>query len=433
MDEQLYLIIFALSKVLLMDKNVIKEIILAQQDFITHIELIPRAYKFEKQVNYVLVGLRRAGKTFLLYQYIRQLLQEGHSKEEILFVNFEDERINDMRKDELHLIIEAYMELYGHEPIIFLDEIQNISGWEHFVRRLADEKRRVMVTGSNAHMLSREIASALGGRFMMKEVYPFNFEEYLRWHGINLGRNWQFGQEKAKVARMFDIYFRYGGIAEAFPLEDKRGWLTSLYQKILYSDVVIRNNVRNEQSLSLLVKKLADSVLQPTSVKRLQNIIVGAGHKVTRDTVSVFLKYLKNAYLIFSISNFTDSIPERESNKKHYFYDNGLLNLFLYQPETKLLENIVAIVLYKKYGGRLFFYNRNVEIDFLIPDERTAVQVCYNINNEETAKRETGSFVALNRFKPMKKNIIVTRDDERTVKVDGITVEIIPVWKFLLM
>lgn len=416
-----------------MDKNVIKEIILEQQDFVTRIAMTPRAYSFEKQVNYVLVGLRRAGKTFLLYQYIRQLLQEGHGKEEILFINFEDERINDMRKDELHIIIDAYRELYGHEPIIFLDEIQNIAGWEHFARRLADEKRRVMVTGSNAQMLGREIASALGGRFLMKEVYPFSFGEYVRWHGVNLDSNWQFGPKRADVVRMFDDYFRYGGIAEVFPLEDKRGWLTSLYQKILYSDVVIRNNVRNEQSLSLLVKKLADSVLQPTSVKRLQNIIVGAGQKVTRDTVSAFLKYLNNSYLVFSISNFTDSIPERESNKKHYFYDNGLLNLFLYQPETKLLENLVAIALYKKYGDKLYFYNRNVEIDFLIPEEGTAIQVCYNISNEETAQRETAAFVALNRYKPMRRNIIITRDDERTVSVNGITVEIIPIWKFLLV
>lgn len=415
-----------------MDKNIIKEIILAQQEFITSISFIPRAYAFEEKANYVLVGLRRAGKTFLLYQYVRQLLDKGHKKEELLFINFEDERINDMRKDELHIIIEAYRELYEHEPIIFLDEIQNISGWEHFARRLADEKRRVMITGSSAHMLSREIASALGGRFIMKEVYPFSFSEYICWHGIELGKNWYFGSKKADVIRIFGDYFHYGGIAEVFSLKDKREWLTSLYQKILYSDVVIRNNIRNEQSLGLLVKKLADSVLQPTSVKRLQNIIVGAGQKVTRDTVAVFLRYLNNAYLVFSISNFTDSIPERESNKKHYFYDNGLLNLFLYQPETKLLENIVAIALYKKYGDKLFFYNRNVEIDFFIPEEGAAIQVCYNINNEETAMRETSAFVALNRFKPTKRNIIVTRNDERTVKVNGITVEIIPVWKFLL-
>lgn len=415
-----------------MDKNVLKGIILAQQEFVTQIEFTTRAYSFETGANYVLVGLRRAGKTFLMYQYIRQLLNEGHRKEEILFINFEDERINDIRKDELHLIIEAYRELYEYDPIIFLDEIQNIDGWEHFARRLADEKRRVMVTGSNAHMLSREIASTLGGRFIMKEVYPFSFKEYIDWCGIELGKNWMFGPKKSDVIRLFGNYFYYGGISEVFPLNDKRGWLTSLYQKILYSDVVIRNNVRNEHSLSIVIKKLADGVLQPISIKRLQDIIVSSGRKITRDTVSAFLQYINNAYMVFSISNFTDSISERESIKKYYFYDNGLLNLFLYQPETKLLENIVAITLYKKYGGRLFFYNRNVEIDFLIPDDGIAIQVCYNMNNSDTADREISALGALNKFKPMDRNIIVTRDEEKSISVNEITIEIIPVWKFLL-
>lgn len=345
-----------------MDKNIIKQIIYAQQEFISRIKLIPRpSYTVERGANYVLVGLRRAGKTFLLYQYIQQLLAEGHRREEILFINFEDERINDIRKDELHLILEAYREMFDCTPIIFLDEIQNIDGWEHFARRLADEKRRVFVTGSNAHMLSREIASTLGGRFMIKEVFPFSFGEYVVWKGITLDRNWIFGPQKADVIRLFDEYLAYGGIAEVFPLADKRGWLTSLYQKILYSDVVVRNKVRNEESLTLLVKKLADSVLQPTSIKRLQNIITGSGSKATRETITAFLRYLHDAYITFSISNFTDSVQERESNKKHYFYDNGILNLFLYQPEPKLLENVVAVTLLKKHGENLYFYNRNIE------------------------------------------------------------------------
>lgn len=239
-----------------MDKNVIKEIIYSQQEFVTRVKLIPRRYDIEHVANYVFVGLRRAGKTFLLYQYIQQLLSEGHSKEEILFVNFEDERINDIKKEELHLILDSYREMFDCEPIIFLDEIQNINGWEHFARRLADEKRRVFVTGSNAHMLSREIASTLGGRFLIKEVFPFSFREYIEWKGILLDSNWIFSPRLADVIRSFNEYLVGGGIAESFPLTDKRGWLTSLYQKILYSDVVVRNKVRNEDSLSLLVKNL---------------------------------------------------------------------------------------------------------------------------------------------------------------------------------
>lgn len=415
-----------------MNKNVIKEIIYSQQEFVTRVKLVPRNYEIEHAANYVFVGLRRAGKTFLLYQHIQQLLSEGHNKEEILFVNFEDERINDMRKEELHLLIDCYKEMFDAEPIIFLDEIQNIDGWEHFARRLADEKYRVFVTGSNAHMLSRDIASTLGGRFMLKEVFPFSFTEYVVWKGINLTRNWIYGPQRADVVRSFHEYLTGGGIAETFPIADKRGWLTSLYKKILLSDVVIRNKVRNEESLSLLVKKLADSVLQPTSVKRLQNIITGSGTKVARETVTTFLRYLSDAYITFSISNFTDTVVEREGNHKHYFYDNGILNLFLYQPEPKLLENVVAISLYKRYGNNLFFYNRNVEIDFVIPEIGEAIQVCYNMNDKDTWKREVSALVTLNKFKAMKKNIIITCDDELSVDMDDIEIEIVPVWKWLI-
>ena len=130
------------------------------------------------------VGIRRAGKTYMLYQYIQQLVNEGHDIREILFVNFEDERISDMKKEDLHTVIDAYRELFAYEPVIFLDEIQNIDGWEHFARRLADENRRVFITGSNAHMLSREIASTLGGRFLIQEIWPFSFSEYLQYKGV---------------------------------------------------------------------------------------------------------------------------------------------------------------------------------------------------------------------------------------------------------
>ena len=415
-----------------MDKGVIKQIILSQQELIKKIKLTPREYQLERSVNYVLVGLRRAGKTYLLYQYIQQLVAEGMPMEAVLFINFEDERINDMSKDELHLIVEAYYELYDTEPVIFLDEVQNVSGWEHFARRLADEKRRVMITGSNAYMLSREVATTLGGRYVPKEVYPFSFREFLLCNGLRLSRNWQYGTQRSSVVRYFDAYFYNGGIAETFALTDKRAWLTSLYQKVLYSDVVVRYKLRNEQSLSLLVKKLADSVLQPTPVQRLQHILTSVGQKVTRETVSSFIGYLHDAYLIFSISNFTDTITEREGMRKFYFYDNGLLNLFLFQPEPKLLENLVALTLYKQYGERLFFYRRNIEVDFVVPDDGLAVQVCYSMQDPQTRNREVSALKSLNNFRLMQRNLIITRGEEETITADGLTIEVVPVWKWLL-
>ena len=415
-----------------MDKNVIKQIILSQQELIGRIELTPRSYELERNANYVLVGLRRAGKTYLLYQHIQQMVATGLPMEAILFVNFEDERINDIRKEELHLILEAYKELFDLEPVIFLDEVQNVPGWEHFARRLADEKRRVFITGSNAYMLSREIASTLGGRYITKEVLPFTFHEYLSYNQLKLGRNWQYGSQRSSVVRHFEQYFYYGGFAETFSLTDKRSWLTSLYQKVLYSDVVIRHRLRNEQALSLLVKKMADSVLQPTPIRRLQHILASAGQKVTRDTVASFIGYLHDAFLFFSVPNFSDTPSEREGLRKFYLYDNGLLNLFLYQPETKLLENLVAITLYRQYGDRLFFYRRNIEVDFVVPDDGLAIQVCYSLRNPQTRDWEVAALRAVNTFRPMSRLMIITKDEEETIAEDGLTIEVRPVWKWLL-
>ena len=417
-----------------MDKNVIKHIILWQQDFVGKVRLQDRKIFFDENANYVLVGMRRAGKSYMLYQHIRELIAKGHSKDEILFVNFEDERIADITKEELHLIIECYRELFDHEPIIFLDEIQNVEGWEHFARRLADEKYRVFITGSNAHMLSREISSTLGGRYLTKEIFPFSFGEYLEFHGIQLSQHWSLSPVRTDVVRLFSDYFYYGGLSEMFSLQDKQTWLQSLYQKILYSDIVIRKGVRNEQSLRMLVKKLADSVMQPTAVKRLQNILQGTGTKITRETISSYLDYMHESYLTFGVSSFTDGLSERETVRKHYFYDNGILNLFLFQPEPKLMENMVAIHLYKKYGEDLFYYNKNVEVDFCVPKDGLLVQVCYRMVDDQTRTRELGALQKVAKFLKAQRCMVVTYDQEETLSVNGLEkdIEIIPVYKFLL-
>lgn len=418
-----------------MDKNVIKQIILNQQDFIGRIKLQSRNVCFEENANYVLVGIRRAGKSYMLYQHIQHLVANGHSIEEMLFINFEDERISDIRKEDLYLILEAYRELFAFQPIIFLDEIQNVEGWEHFARRLADEKYRVFITGSNAHMLSREISSTLGGRYLTKEIRPFSFSEYLEYHNIHLPQHWELSPIRADVVRLFSDYFYYGGLSEVFNIQDKKSWLQSLYQKILYSDIVMRKGVRNERSLRLLIRKLADSVMQPTAIKRLQDILQGDGTKITRDTIGSYLDYLHESYLTFGISSFTDSISQRESIKKRYFYDNGILNLFLFLPETKLLENLVAIKLYNKYGDDLYYYNKNVEVDFCVPNDGLLIQASYRMIDEATRNREIGALQKLSKFIKPQRCIIVTYDQEEIIHSNDLDVqiEVIPAYKFMLM
>lgn len=418
-----------------MDKTVIKKIIIQYQEEILHSQLIERSIELESKCNYVFVGLRRAGKSFLMFQHILSLIKKGENTiDDFLYINFEDERISMIRAEELGDILESYEELFNKRPIVFLDEIQNIEGWEKFARRLADSKYRVFVTGSNAQMLSRDIATTLGGRFIVKEIFPFSFREYLQIKGIELSKNWEYSSIKNSVVKLCGNYFRYGGFAESFELNDKRSWLNSLYQKILLGDIVARNGIRNSDAIRLLSKKMAESVMQPTSQTRLQNIVSSAGVKVSRNTIVDYISYMRDAYLIFSISNYTDNFNERETQQKRYFLDNGLLNIFITDADTKLLENMVAITLMKRYGeDKLFYYNKNVEVDFYIPSDGLAIQASYSIMSDSTYERETKALVKLNAAFRIKRSIIITADEERIVEIDGVKIEVLPIWKWLLL
>ena len=322
----------------------------------------------------------------------------GLTQENMLYINFEDERLSDISSDSLGEILDAYFELYPEKkPLIYLDEIQVVNGWEKFARRLADSKYRVMITGSNAKMLSSEIATTLGGRYIPKEVFPFSFREYLEYKGIELDRNWIYDQGAcSQISNTFDHYFTNGGLAESFNLEDKREYLNSLCQKILLGDIVERNKVRNARAFRLLTRKLADSVMQPSSLSRLKHIIDSSGDSISLPILKDYLEYLEESYLFFSIPNMSSSISEQSTIRIRYIVNNGLLNLFLFSGETKLLENIVACKLIRKYRNtpeetQVYYYNKNVEIDFCIPSAKMAIQVSYGLGDDAAYRRETGA------------------------------------------
>ena len=421
-----------------MEKRIIKAIIAERQQEIGKIQLVERPIYFEEQANYVLVGIRRAGKSYQMYQDIQNLVRSGKATlEDCLYINFEDERISSIEASELGLLLECYAEMYDNrKPLVYLDEIQNIEGWEKFARRLADSKYRVFITGSNARMLSRDIATTLGGRYIIREVFPFSFAEYLTFHQIHLKTNWEFDPEqRLEVIKLFNTYFHFGGFAETFSLTDKREWINSLYQKILLGDIIARNEIRNSGAIRLLAKKLAESVMQPTTQTRLLHIVKSSGSGISRNTLADYLTYMNDVYLTFNIPNFTDSVAERMSSCKRYFYDNGLLGNFLINAETKLLENIVAINLIERYGkeeDRVFFYHKGVEVDFYIPDEEMAIQVSYSIDDPLTREREIRASCKMSEVFGIKKAFVITWDEERTVSADELDIEVVPVWKWLL-
>ena len=417
-----------------MDKSQLKHLILEQQQRIPGLKLLPRRALFDEACNYVLVGLRRAGKSYSLFEHIQQLIRQGLAKpEDILYVNFEDDRLAGLSIDSVHLVLEAYQELFPNRPRIFLDEIQVIAGWEKFARRLADSGYRVFITGSNARMLSSEIHSTLGGRYIARTIHPFSFGEYLRYQGITLDRNWQYSSLRSDIRRLFDNYFRYGGLAQVFPMQDKREWLGALAQKVLLGDIAARLGVRSSAALLFLAKKLAESVMQPTSISRLSNLLKSAGFNTSRGTVQDYLAFMESGFLVFSVPNFTGTLAERSSSAKHYFSDNGLLNNFLFDPDSKLLENLVAVRLKNTLPeNALFYYRKNIEVDFFLPERKYAVQAAVSLSDPVAREREVTALCRLAKHFPAERLEIVTLDGEETIREDGRTIDVIPAWKWLL-
>jgi hypothetical protein len=415
-----------------MDKDIIKLLIAEYQQKTVEVSFQERPYTIEDNLNYVFVGLRRAGKSYLMFQQIRHLLDAGHSREEILYFNFEDDRIASLVTEDLDRIKVCYEEMFDCQPIFFLDEIQIVDRWEKFARRLADQGYRVYVTGSNAKMLSSEIATTLGGRYIIQNVYPYTFPEYLASLGTDLADQNYVIRYRNEIVKAYENYLRYGGLPELTQVTDKRTWLSNLFQKLFFGDLISRYQVRNDFALRVLIRKLAESVKQPTSFNRLANVVSSSGKKISTDTVIDYLGYLKESWLIFSLENIHAKLAEKEANRKYYFIDNGILNLYLVDPLTSLLENQAAIQLRRWYGDDVYFYHHGIEVDFYVLEEQLAVQVCYSLRDMETRKREINALLKMAKQIEVKRFIILTKDEEETLVEQGLVIEVIPVWKWLL-
>lgn len=417
-------------------KNIIKQCIIDKREEIASLDVVERPFEFEDCANYVFVGLRRVGKTYMLYQRLNQLLSNGVDQKDILFLNFEDERLSEMQSDDLNSILEVHYEMSGSDtkPILFFDEIQNVNHWDKFVRRLADSKYTIYVTGSNAKMLSSDVATTLGGRFLIYDVFPYSFEEQLKARNVDIDEDWKFSTiQQSKMNAYFSEYFKYGGLPEIINYKDKRSMLQSLYQKIYLGDICARNNIRNSKVMGLLIKKLAESVKQPTSYNRLQNIIKSTGQSVTVNTVIDYLSFAVDSWLILPIENGYAKIGERESVKKYYFIDNGILNLFLVDSETSLLENFVAVTLCKKYGRENVVYLKgDKEIDFYIEETNTAIQVSYSIKDDNTRNREVDALCRYAQTNKDVKPMIITWEEKEHLVVDGISIEVVPILDWIL-
>ena len=417
------------------DQNRIKTVLLDSIENVKQLRFVLRSIPLEKQMPYIYVGVRRCGKSFLLYQRMHQLVSEGKNWDQFLYVNFEDERLIGFEASDFNNLLEAHHALHQQKPILFLDEVQNISGWERFARRMADEKHLVYLTGSNAAMLSREMASSLGGRYLVEMVYPYSFREFLSARGIVPDDKMLLSTKgMAELKNLFSEYFYYGGFPELTQITLKRDYLNSIYNKIYLGDIVLRYGVSNHLALEILMKKLAETVRHSISFSRLTNIIKAAGVGVGTSTVIQYLDYLIESQLIFSVENYASALAEKATTPKYYFIDNGLLNLFLIDSDAALLENLVAISLVKMYGREraVYYYEKNIEVDFYIPQDALAIQVAYSLKNDVTRDREVNALLKLSRHLKCDRMVIITYDEEGQIQEKGLYIELVPIWKWLL-
>ena len=344
-------------------RNILRQVMLDNQKDVERYNIFHRDYDLDSFPLQIFVGVRRSGKSFLLFQKMRQMLSDGHGWEDMLYLDFEDRRLEGFTADDFNLILECHQEMYGKRPMLFLDEIQNVEGWQKFARNLADKKYSVFITGSNAKMLSREIMSDLGGRYIPVEVYPFSFKEYLDFLGVPHDEMALAATEsKARFMKAYSEYLAWGGLPESINLPVKRSYLSSVFQKIYLGDIAQRNGIANHKLLQLLTKKIAESIMQPISYNRMAKILSSVAGKVSVPTVSNYVSYAEEAWLLLRLRNIASVFKEKESICKYYYIDNGLLSIQLINIDTILLENIVALSLFRKYGHdvddeRVFVYN----------------------------------------------------------------------------
>lgn len=396
-------------------------------------EIVERDIKipFKSGKIVTIIGPRRTGKTYLMYQTISKIPDITN----VIYINFEDERL-EFSSNNLNLIMESYFEMYPNKKenniIFFFDEIQEVKGWEKFVRRIYDSvSKDIFITGSSSKLLSKEIATSLRGRTITYEVLPLSFNEYLRFKKIEKDTNSTKG--KATLISNLNHYIEKGSFPETINMnkETYQKTLTNYFEVMLYRDVIERYNVTNTLPLKLLIKKLVANSSKEFTINKIFNTFKSEGIKISKDTLYQFLNYFEDSYILIIVMNFSESLTKQQI-KKSYSIDNGLssiLSFTLSKDKGSLFENIILLEL-KRRGNEIFYYKNNFECDFVIKKKdkiSEAIQVCYNLNENNEKRELDGLKEAMKRFK-LKKGVIVTLDQEKKIE----NIDIIPAYKWLI-
>ncbi len=398
-------------------KEVLKSIILSQQEWLVEEEReIPREHFEELKsltpFGYILTGVRRSGKSTLMKQLMRHYAS-------INYFNFEDSRTAGFEVSDFLVVEDLFTEISGNPQMMFFDEIQNVNGWERYVRDAIDRKKTVVITGSNARLLSRELGTKLTGRHLDFEVFPFSYSEFLSYFKLQAG------------PESFSAFISKGGFP-GFLNVGKKEMLSTLVTDILVRDIFTRYNLRNQEVYRMIVQFLLSNTGKEVSFNKLKNAFeVGSASSVME-----FMNYLIDAYLIFLLPRYATSLKVQAKNpRKVYGIDQGLVNFSSVSgsPDLgRLLENTVYLSL-RRSQKEIWYFKGKKECDFICREEKnkySAIQVTWQLGLQNEKREIEGLHEAMNQLN-LTEGAIITFDQEDKVVKDGKTIRLVPGWKWM--
>lgn len=410
-------------------------------------DLIEREYEIplELPIKRVIsiIGPRRSGKTYLFFQLIKKLIEKGINRERILYVNFESDILMNATLDDLCKILEIYYEIYpenkGKKVWLFLDEIQNIPGWERWVRSVLDrENVQVYVTGSSSKLLSKEIATQLRGRSLTYRIFPFSFKEFLKARKFE-SKHYLSSSEKARLLNLLSEFLEYGGYPEAVIYSKERDKiLGEIIEVTFYRDLIERHRIKNLKLIRLMFSQLVSS--KYFSVHKFFNFLKSQGLKISKNTLYTYLDYFHDSLIVFPLKKFSFSCRKIEQSiPKIYVADNGILKRYGIEDKSKFLENLVFLEFLKlgeEENNTLFYFSsNNSEVDFVVKRGgkiEKLIQVSYDVENYEVREREIKSLLKASKELKCKNLVVITWDYEAEEMFKNRKIKFIPFWKWIL-
>lgn len=388
-----------------------------------------------------IIGPRRAGKTYLMFQVMRGLIDKDTEKKRLLYINMESDLLIGCGLSDLRSMLELFFEIYpenkNEKVFLFLDEIQIIPGWEKFVRSVMDtENIQIFISGSSSKLLSKEIATSLRGRTIPYYVYPFSFREFLRAKGFKI-ETYLSSSQKSLILNHLDKFLKGSYPEVVFFEEEKEKILTEILDVTIYRDVVERFKVKNIKVLKLLLKNLIASAY--FSVHGFYNYLKSLGIKVSKNTLYSYIDNFSDAMVLFTLRRYSESYKKKEQTiPKPYFVDNGLLVINGIESKGRLMENVVFLELIRRgftTENNLFYFNPQKEVDFVLKEGgkiARLIQVCYDIDDFNTKERELSALAKAGEELKCSDLLVITYDYERVEKYKGRELKFVPLWKWLL-